>query len=95
MANERDIEHGENAMVNCLNCKCGNGSFSCQQVQCPQLSCPPDEQIEEHGVCCKFCPGDKKIFAAVNTTNYTNHIKIQNLNIEKVDSSTSWHIESH
>lgn len=89
MANEKDIEHGENAMVNCLNCKCGNGSLSCQNVQCPQLSCPPDEQIQEHGVCCKFCPGDTYKIYATNTTNFANHIEINNMKNDAVDGRTS------
>lgn len=76
-------------MVNCLNCKCGNGSLSCENVQCPELSCPPEEQITEHGVCCKFCPGDTfKIYAAVNQS--TKHSDKKNMTIiAKVDSSGS------
>ncbi|XP_055313801.1 protein kinase C-binding protein NELL1-like isoform X2 [Sitodiplosis mosellana] len=56
--NHRIVEHGEFSITGCVNCTCTDGVLGCAQIVCPQLSCPPETQIQETNQCCKFCPGD-------------------------------------
>lgn len=64
------MEHGEFSITGCVNCTCTDGVLGCAQIVCPQLSCPPETQIQETNQCCKFCPGDEKTIAEniINTS---------------------------
>lgn len=53
-------DHGETVMPKqCVECNCYDGSFTCQksEARCPQLTCPPGEQLSVAEECCKYCPG--------------------------------------
>ncbi|XP_044017973.1 protein kinase C-binding protein NELL1-like isoform X4 [Aphidius gifuensis] len=44
----------------CVECNCNDGIFNCvrfdSETRCPELPCPPSEQISVAEECCKFCP---------------------------------------
>ncbi|CAB4066093.1 unnamed protein product [Lepeophtheirus salmonis] len=56
--------HGESFSPSlCLTCSCDNGKLACLRENtsknpCPVLDCPPEDQILEHGKCCKVCKAD-------------------------------------
>lgn len=54
------LEHGETFITGCINCTCTDGGLNCPHIICPQLSCPPENQIQETNQCCKFCRGEEK-----------------------------------
>ncbi|XP_078582341.1 kielin/chordin-like protein isoform X2 [Branchiostoma floridae x Branchiostoma japonicum] len=41
----------------CRECSCANGNVQCISQSCPPLSCPPNQQVQEPGACCKKCLG--------------------------------------
>ncbi|XP_062562986.1 protein kinase C-binding protein NELL1-like isoform X5 [Armigeres subalbatus] len=55
--NKRDYEHGEKQILGCRNCACINGNMMCDMLQCPELKCPPEQQMSVTDECCKFCQG--------------------------------------
>lgn len=55
--NKKDYEHGEKQILGCRNCSCINGNMMCDMLQCPELKCPPEQQMSVTDECCKFCQG--------------------------------------
>ncbi|XP_021709168.1 protein NEL isoform X2 [Aedes aegypti] len=53
--NKKDYEHGEKQILGCRNCSCINGNMMCDMLQCPELKCPPEQQMSVTDECCKFC----------------------------------------
>lgn len=55
--NKKDFEHGEKQILGCRNCSCIDGNMMCDMLQCPELKCPPEQQMSVTDECCKFCQG--------------------------------------
>ncbi|XP_055537103.1 protein kinase C-binding protein NELL2-like isoform X2 [Wyeomyia smithii] len=53
--NKKDFEHGEKQILGCRNCSCIDGNMMCDMLQCPELKCPPEQQMSVTDECCKFC----------------------------------------
>ncbi|XP_049540583.1 protein kinase C-binding protein NELL1-like isoform X3 [Anopheles darlingi] len=53
----KDFEHGETQILGCRNCSCVDGNMHCEFLQCPELKCPPEQQMSVTDECCKFCQG--------------------------------------
>ena len=55
-----EYDHGEVfSPRKCISCHCNDGHVDCKrQKECPQLSCPKEEQILEEGKCCPICKGE-------------------------------------
>ncbi|XP_058832654.1 protein kinase C-binding protein NELL2-like isoform X2 [Topomyia yanbarensis] len=53
--NKKDYEHGEKQVLGCRNCSCIDGNMMCDMVECPELKCPPEQQMSVTDECCKFC----------------------------------------
>ncbi|XP_050097481.1 protein kinase C-binding protein NELL1-like isoform X2 [Anopheles aquasalis] len=51
----KDFEHGETQILGCRNCSCVDGNMHCEFLQCPELKCPPEQQMSVTDECCKFC----------------------------------------
>lgn len=60
--NNNDYEHGDEHITGCKNCTCVDGSFKCDFIVCPKLTCPDEKQISIADECCKYCQGDKIFF---------------------------------
>uniref|UniRef100_A0A8W7PU96 Protein kinase C-binding protein NELL1 n=1 Tax=Anopheles coluzzii TaxID=1518534 RepID=A0A8W7PU96_ANOCL len=54
---KKDFEHGEIQILGCRNCSCVDGNMHCEFLQCPELKCPPEQQMSVTDECCKFCQG--------------------------------------
>uniref|UniRef100_A0A182NQ32 Protein kinase C-binding protein NELL2 n=1 Tax=Anopheles dirus TaxID=7168 RepID=A0A182NQ32_9DIPT len=54
---KKDFEHGEIQILGCRNCSCVDGNMHCEYLQCPELKCPPEQQMSVTDECCKFCQG--------------------------------------
>ncbi|XP_053658547.1 protein kinase C-binding protein NELL1-like [Anopheles marshallii] len=52
---KKDFEHGEIQILGCRNCSCVDGNMHCEFLQCPELKCPPEQQMSVTDECCKFC----------------------------------------
>lgn len=50
-----DYEHGDRHVSGCKNCSCLDGNFKCDNIICPKLACPEEEQISVADECCKYC----------------------------------------
>ncbi|XP_039446548.1 protein kinase C-binding protein NELL1-like isoform X3 [Culex pipiens pallens] len=55
--NKKDYEHGDKQILGCRNCSCIDGNMLCDMLQCPELKCPPEQQLSVTDECCKFCQG--------------------------------------
>nr|CAB3225931.1 BMP-binding endothelial regulator protein [Phallusia mammillata] len=64
----RLVQHEHSIMDNCVTCRCSNGSFGCQKVECENrvISCPQGHTLERKpGACCPSCvpePGTCVVF---------------------------------
>ncbi|XP_072045330.1 uncharacterized protein [Amphiura filiformis] len=48
------IEHGDEAIVECVTCSCDNANLICEDLICPRALC--DDPIPYPSVCCDLCP---------------------------------------
>ncbi|XP_055600830.1 protein kinase C-binding protein NELL1-like isoform X1 [Uranotaenia lowii] len=53
--NKKDYEHGEMQILSCRKCTCIDGSMMCDMLKCPELTCPPEQQVSVTDECCKYC----------------------------------------